>query len=234
MLPSIISGMESVANSSDPTKFVFEGISYKPFISLFNMTGVAQTYPQLQGIVNYASSIVFEVRNGSSVTDPLIRMRFKNGTDDVFNTYNMFGQSGDIPLSPFKSKLEFAAINTTAEWCIVCSNTADRGCGTCNNPTLAAAAAAEQAGVGHHKVSPPVAGVIGAAVTAAVFMLALALLTMCGLIKFGGTSRRSVRPKSPVSINMGRLFSPLIFLPHSNRIQKIRIFCLTLVYHDYV
>jgi hypothetical protein len=104
---------------------VYEGISYKPFISLFNMTGVAQTYPQLAGIgeiaccliechhieadrrfsVNYASAIVFEVREPASGNDALIRMLFKNGTEDAFNTYNMFGESGDIPLSEFKAKL---------------------------------------------------------------------------------------------------------------------------------
>lgn len=50
MLPSIISGFESIANTSDPMKFLYEAISYKPFISLFNMTGVAETYPQLAGV----------------------------------------------------------------------------------------------------------------------------------------------------------------------------------------
>lgn len=200
MLPSIMTGIQDIANSSNPVKFVFEGISYKPFISLFNMTDVAETYPQLQGIVNYASSIAFEVRNGSSPTDPMLRLLFKNGTNDTFNTYNMFGQQGDIPFSMFQSKLAFSAINSTAEWCVVCSNTEDRGCGTCNNPTLAAAAATEQAGTGHHHtVSPPVAGLIGAAVTAAVFVFALAALAACGLVNFGGAQRRWSRSKSPVS-----------------------------------
>ena len=50
MLPSIFTGIEDIANSTSPVKFVFEGISYKPFISLFNMTGVAETYPQLAGV----------------------------------------------------------------------------------------------------------------------------------------------------------------------------------------
>lgn len=92
------------------------------------MTGVAQTYPQLAGVgelsmakslgtldsdevyylcpVNYAACVVLEVRAPTSGgNDPTIRMVFKNGTDDVFNTYNMFGESGDIPLSEFKARL---------------------------------------------------------------------------------------------------------------------------------
>lgn len=50
MLPSIINGFDNIANVSNPIKFVYEAISYKPFISLFNMTGVAETYPQLAGV----------------------------------------------------------------------------------------------------------------------------------------------------------------------------------------
>ena len=95
--------------------------------------------------VEYAAALVYEVREGTTSGDPMIRMRFKNGTNDVFQTYNMFGQSGDIPLSLFKSELEFAAINTTADWCIACANSQVRGCATCDNQALAQAAAAEMA-----------------------------------------------------------------------------------------
>lgn len=50
ILPSIIDGMERIANASDPLKFAYEAISYKPFLSLFNMTGVAEANPQLAGL----------------------------------------------------------------------------------------------------------------------------------------------------------------------------------------
>ena len=55
ILPSIVNGMNNIANTSHPLKFVYEGISYKPFLSLFNMTGVAQAYPQLAGIGEHSS-----------------------------------------------------------------------------------------------------------------------------------------------------------------------------------
>ena len=50
ILPSIFEGIEDIANSSTGIKFVYTAISYKPFLSLFNMTGVAETYPQLASI----------------------------------------------------------------------------------------------------------------------------------------------------------------------------------------
>lgn len=49
ILPSVLSGLQGFANSS-AVKLVVNAMAYKPFISLFNMTGVAQQYPDLAGI----------------------------------------------------------------------------------------------------------------------------------------------------------------------------------------
>ena len=48
-MPSIIDGFTHIVNASDPIKFVYEAVSYKPLISLFNMTGVTQINPDLAG-----------------------------------------------------------------------------------------------------------------------------------------------------------------------------------------
>lgn len=56
--------------------------------------------------VEYAAAVVYEVRPGTTPSDPMIRMIFKNGTNDVFRTFNMFGQPGDVPLSMFKANLQ--------------------------------------------------------------------------------------------------------------------------------
>ena len=40
-----------------------------------------------------------------STAEPVVRMNFKNGTDASFVTVPMFGNSGDTPLSQFKSEL---------------------------------------------------------------------------------------------------------------------------------
>jgi len=195
MLPAIIGGFQQIANASNPLKFVYEAIAYKPFLSLFNMTGVAQTYPELAGIVEYAAAVVYEVRPGATPSDPMIRMIFKNGTNDIYRTYNMFGQPGDIPLSMFTSQLEKASINTTAQWCITCANSQDRGCGTCDNAAMAALAS--QAANEHHSaLSNAAAGVIGAAVTAAVIIIALTIFSMLGCVSFGRKRRQQSRPSS--------------------------------------
>ena len=56
-------------------------------------------------IVEYAAAVVYEVRQPTAGGEPMLRMIFKNGTNDVFNTYNMLGASGDIPVSQFINAL---------------------------------------------------------------------------------------------------------------------------------
>ncbi|KAG6837609.1 hypothetical protein H0H93_006130 [Arthromyces matolae] len=104
ILPSIVSGFQSIISSTDPIKFVYLAISYKPFISLFNMTKVVDVAPELAGIVNYASVVALEVRKPAS-GDPVLRFKFLNstgtGTDYNFTTYAMLGSSGDTNLTDF-------------------------------------------------------------------------------------------------------------------------------------
>ena len=46
----MITGLQRIANGSDALKVDIIAISYKPFLSLFNMTGVAEANPSLAGI----------------------------------------------------------------------------------------------------------------------------------------------------------------------------------------
>ncbi|KAJ7121082.1 phosphoglycerate mutase-like protein [Mycena epipterygia] len=127
MLPSIFSALTRIANESDPLKIAINGISYKPFISLFNLTEATKTNPEVGGIENYNSLAALELRNSSS-GEPMLRLKFKNGTDENdFRTLKMFGKT-DVPLSEFISRLTPVAVNSTAEWCSACNQTSLRGC----------------------------------------------------------------------------------------------------------
>ncbi|KAJ6597460.1 phosphoglycerate mutase-like protein [Mycena vulgaris] len=127
MLPSIFSALTRIANQTDPLKLAINGISYKPFISLFNLTEAAKANPEIGGIENYNSLAALELHNSSS-GEPTLRLKFKNGTDEhEFRTLTMFGKT-DVPLSEFISRLTPVAVNSTAEWCHACNQTALRGC----------------------------------------------------------------------------------------------------------
>ncbi|KAJ7050433.1 phosphoglycerate mutase-like protein [Mycena amicta] len=128
MLPSIFSSLARIANASDPLKLAVNGISYKPFISLFNLTEAIVDNPEVRGIENYNSLASLELHAGASAdAEPTVNLRFKNGTTDVFHPLKMFGKDR-VPLSEFVSRLSPAAINSTADWCAACGQTTLRGC----------------------------------------------------------------------------------------------------------
>ncbi|KAJ3711719.1 histidine phosphatase superfamily [Lentinula raphanica] len=193
MLPGIFEGLSSIANSSDPLKIYYNAIAYKSFFTLFRMTGAVDQSPQLTGLVNYAASVAIEVRQPSSGGEPVLRLQFKNGTqDDAQTTFNWFNTTGDIPVSTFTNLLAPVAINSTADWCQVCSNSQDRGCG-------AIAAAASQAAAAdrvHQPISPVGAGFLGAGLTLFVALCMLGMLLFLGVLSLGKGKRSRYSQRS--------------------------------------
>ncbi|EUC64991.1 histidine acid phosphatase-like protein [Rhizoctonia solani AG-3 Rhs1AP] len=189
IIPDIVSSLNAFTNASQPLRFTYLSLSYKPFISLFNMTGVAMQYPELAGIVNYASAVTLELRRPSRGGSPFVRLNFKNGSEVGFTTYNMFSRNQDTPLDEFTSRLAPYAIDDLNDWCTTCSNWEDRKCNL-------VAAANTSTVVWHGGVISPVgAGFIGAGVTIVVFLAALAVLAFLGLLTFGRRKEeRSVLP----------------------------------------
>ncbi|PIL29141.1 hypothetical protein GSI_09190 [Ganoderma sinense ZZ0214-1] len=128
IVPSIISSLQGFA-SGGPVKLMLNEISYKPFISFFNVTQAAASQPLLNGIVDYASAVAIELHTSRNATsEPTVYVRFKNGTTDpTFHDVQIFGQRS-LPLSQFVSKLAPIAVNTTQQWCTACNQTSLRGC----------------------------------------------------------------------------------------------------------
>ncbi|TEB22716.1 phosphoglycerate mutase-like protein [Coprinellus micaceus] len=182
MVSSILDGVASIVDSSDPLKIRYEGISYKPFISLFQMIGAVEANLQLAGIVNYAAAIAFEVRSPTDGGEPTIRLQFKNGSEEATFTEYEFMGTRDVPMSAFVQTLAPVGVNDTTAWCHVCSNTETRGC-----QYLVAAQAA-----GVNSVKLPKIGSIGAGFLGAGLALLLAL-GVFGVLVFIGVL--TVRPK---------------------------------------
>ncbi|THH19834.1 hypothetical protein EUX98_g8697 [Antrodiella citrinella] len=171
MLPTILTALQRIANASDPLLLDYTAIAYKPFLSLFNMTGVVADGQLPPAIVNYAAGVVLEVRSPAGSTEPSIRFLFKNGTDDAtFIAHNMSipgfdgTTGGDAPLSKFLAAFEPVAVNTTLQWCHVCNQTQERGCAV-----LLAAQSATSFQQHHDRISPVGAGFLGAGLTIVVF-----------------------------------------------------------------
>jgi len=180
ILPSILDGISGIADMKNPRKFIYQAVSYKPFISLFNLTGAAEMNPQLAGIVNYAAAVAFEVRKSDSGNEPVIRFNFKNGTDDSFKKYGFLGSTDDVPLSKFVNALKPVAFNDLPTWCKVCNNQKDRGCATLTSNSSQIAT-----NTGRHAIGAVGAGFLGAGLTLVVMLAMLAVLSFLGLMTLG-------------------------------------------------
>ncbi|KAH9950621.1 phosphoglycerate mutase-like protein [Amylocystis lapponica] len=185
MLPGILNAFQEITDG-EGLKIFYNAISYKPFLSLLNMTGVVADNGLPAAIVDYAASVILEVRQPSAFGEPVIRFNFKNGSlDDAFTTYPMSfanwngNDLGDVPLSLFIDAFAPASVNSTLDWCQVCGQTQERGC-----PALLAAQAYDTRT--HYKLSPVGAGFLGAGLTAAVILAALGVLLFLGALSFGG------------------------------------------------
>jgi hypothetical protein len=56
---------------------------------------------------NFASALVIELRRGSLPDNrDFLRFKFKNGTDEDFDTIHVFEHKGDIPLTEFIYRVE--------------------------------------------------------------------------------------------------------------------------------
>ncbi|KAF5382703.1 hypothetical protein D9615_002817 [Tricholomella constricta] len=183
IVPSIVNGFKSILDESDPVKFVYHAISYKPFISLFNITKAADTAPELAGIVNYAAAVALEARQSAS-GEPFLRFKFQNGTDSDFKTYQVLGSSTDVPLSTFMDYIEPLGIESLSEWCSACDNKQDRGCAALYH--AAASAVAEN----QPKIGSVGAGFLGAALMLVLALAMFAVLLFLGVLTIGGSSRR--------------------------------------------
>ncbi|KAI6027550.1 histidine phosphatase superfamily [Pisolithus microcarpus] len=160
ILPTVLNEFEAILDSTNPTKLFITAISYKPFLSLFNMNGCGCRKPTTRW------HRYFELRqpNGDP-NEATVRFNFKNGSDPQFTTYNWMNATGDIKVTSLYNALWNSAVNGTEDWCSICENT-------------------ERSAAALPPISPVGAGFLGAGMTIVLFGVALSSLLFFGLLKF--------------------------------------------------
>ena len=127
-LSSVIDALQRIAFNGDPLQFMLIQTTYQPFISIFHMTDIVQSHPELAAIrelvtrvdrliadmvsvADFASALAIELRRARApdVRD-FLRFKFKNGTSEDFETIHVFGHQEDIPLTEFIYRLEVGTI----------------------------------------------------------------------------------------------------------------------------
>ncbi|KAI3548636.1 histidine acid phosphatase [Colletotrichum filicis] len=186
VLQALNATLKDAAKSSSVKANIQFG-AYASFSSFFGLAQLQNVSADFQTVVDYASSMVFElVTNATSASpaadDVAVRFRFANGSAGINNltVYPLFGQSETVlPWNTFVTQMRQFAIEDTKTWCTACGNST----GTCATALgLDGSTDANGTGSSGSKggVSTPVAGVIGALVTLVVILGILGLVMLIG------------------------------------------------------
>ncbi|KAI0526127.1 putative histidine acid phosphatase [Xylaria bambusicola] len=161
--------------------------AYAVFLSFFGLAKLPALSDDFTGVVNYASSMAFELVTNASVSDGFpgaddisVRFRFSNGSAASItpSVFPLFGQDETLlPYNTFVSEMSKFAIKDTPHWCKVCGVTTG-DCATASSGSDGEGSGSGSATASNNKsnISLPVAGVIGALVTLAVVLGAEALI----------------------------------------------------------
>ncbi|ESZ99291.1 hypothetical protein SBOR_0332 [Sclerotinia borealis F-4128] len=176
------------SQSSVPVSIQFG--AYASFLSFFGLSGLSTLSPNFTGIVDYASSMTFELLTNSTLnststsypspTDISVRFYFSNGTasENPLTAYPLFNQmETTIPWTTFVEEMSKFAIGEQGDWCTACGNST----GVCAGASAASSSSSgSSAGTGTADagISKAVAGVIGAMVTLAVVLGVEALVLL--------------------------------------------------------
>ncbi|KAF2031422.1 phosphoglycerate mutase-like protein [Setomelanomma holmii] len=207
----VLKYMNGIISSQGSQKFGIQFGAYASFLSFFGLADLPAVSDNFTGVVDYASSMTFELFTNADVSsgfpgqnDLNVRFLFHNGTASNSSeptAYPLFGgQNTTVSWNDFQSNLNKFAISTTQQWCTKCGNST----GTCaqyastSNDSGTANVQKSSGGI-----SPAVGGVIGAFVTLAVVLGGLLAFMLLGGFRLvskkklaAGTPGTSVEPKA--------------------------------------
>lgn len=125
-------------NKTSAQRLTVQFGAYGSFMSFFGLANLTAASEDFRGIVNYASSIAFELVTNATVTgadapttidpaDVSVRFLFANGSASDSNVpqyFPLFGQSDTtISWNDFSAGMSSFAIEDTPAWCQACGNT---------------------------------------------------------------------------------------------------------------
>ncbi|CAF3554048.1 unnamed protein product [Fusarium graminearum] len=183
----ILEALEPLAEGKKAPKVNIQFGAYGAFMAFFGLAGLDKASSDFMGIVDYASSMAFELVTNvtnPTVNDVSVRFYFANGTAGE-NTPKLFPLFGDdattLSWKDFKTGMTGFAIEDTKHWCKLCGNTD----GTCASSSSGdddddSASSSSNSGGSSGGISKPVAGVIGALVTLVVILGVQAAVILIG------------------------------------------------------
>ncbi|KAH7357468.1 histidine phosphatase superfamily [Pyrenochaeta sp. MPI-SDFR-AT-0127] len=185
----VLQSLNRTISTQGASKLGVQFGAYATFASFFGLANLSRVNDDFTGIVDYASSMVFElvteadVSRGfpTSTADLGVRFLFHNGTASNNSepvAYPLFGGSAHtVSWAEFQAKMGLFAVTSTQQWCEKCGNSGGTCAAYANNNSNGAST---QASSSRNGISPTIGGVIGAFVTLAVVLGSLAAFMLLG------------------------------------------------------
>lgn len=140
ILQALNATLTSPLAKTSAQRFTIQFGAYGSFMAFFGLANLSAASNDFKGIVDYASSITFELVtnatvNGTGISstatvspdDVSVRFMFVNGTasdTNVPQVYPLFGQSETtISWNDFSAGMSNFSVGDTAAWCQACGNT---------------------------------------------------------------------------------------------------------------
>lgn len=215
----IVQSLNTTITGKSASKLSVQFGAYASFLSFFGLAQLPAVSSNFTGIVDYASSMVFELyTNSTNITSASypsadninVRFFFSNGSASYnpLTSYPLFGQESlSITWPTFVSEMNSFAIGDQADWCTACGVTTGNCASTTSSSTSSSSTSSSDSSTSSSGsgMSLAVAGVIGAMVTLAVILGLEALVILIGGFRLvnkkrlaGGVPAQSVSA-SPIS-----------------------------------
>ncbi|KAJ4424015.1 hypothetical protein N0V82_001262 [Gnomoniopsis sp. IMI 355080] len=176
ILQALNATLLSPLSKTSAQRFTIQFGAYGSFMSFFGLANLTAAGDDFKGIVDYASSITFELVtnatvNGTGITststvspdDVSVRFLFVNGSASDTNVpqeYPLFGQTETtISWNDFSAGMSNFSIGDTTAWCQACGNTT----GACASTSTSSSSSGSSDGSSssNGSITPGIAGGIG-------------------------------------------------------------------------
>lgn len=215
----IVEFLNKTITSEGKQKIAVQFGAYATFSSFFGLADLQSADADLRRIVDYASSMTFELFTNASTSvssdnypstdDTYVRFLFSNGTaseDAAPTAYPLFGGDREvISWNDFTTGMDKFSITDDQHWCEVCGNTEDSCAAFAssdagNDGASASSSSESKSGNG---LSPAVNGIIGAMVTLAVILGLEALILVVGGFRI--VSKKTLAAASASHVSAGEM-----------------------------
>lgn len=218
ILDALNDTLESSLKKTSAERFNVQFGAYATFTAFFGLSNLTTTSEDFTGIVDYASSMAFELVTNATVNgtdapttvspdDVSVRFLFSNGSASdsaPAQEYPLFGQSETtISWSDFVANMQKFSIGDTKSWCTACGNSTGVCASASSSGSGSGSGSEASTSSSRSRLSPGAAAAVGVCSLLGLVLLLILGAALAGfrLVKKG---KRAVEQPAPSTAEAGK------------------------------